>query len=264
MKKTPIIYLLIVSILIITGCGGKKTETRPGQLKPGTAEFYLNEGLFYLNGGNIAMAEKKLKMALKKNPNLVGAINGMGIVYLNKREFDNAVRNFRRVVQLNPQAIDAYNYLGVIFSETGKYELAKENFLIAANAEKYRNPENSYANLAMLEVKHKKLDSALRYVEKGVQFNKNFAPLHNVKGIIFENQKDYKKALYYYEKALSLLTEDDISYLLNIGRVYAKMGQKNKSLDTLEKALSKAYSPQLKEQVRAMIKELDTKKDTKQ
>jgi tetratricopeptide (TPR) repeat protein len=161
------------------------------------------------------------------------------------------------VINLNAKAYDAYNYLGVIFSETGKYELAKENFLVAANAEKYMTPENAYANLAMLEVKQNKFDSALRYADKGLEKNKNFPLLYNVKGIVYENREEYKKAVFYYEKALSLLTEDDITMLINLGRVQSRMGDKNAALDTLEKALGKALTPQLKEQIMSMIREVE-------
>lgn len=263
MKTKQLIFVLIFSLLLVLGCGKKNTQTHPSQLKPGTPEYFLNQGLFYLNAGNFKLAETRLIQALEKNPNIVSAINGLGIIYLNRREFDRATKQFRRVIQLNPKFYDAYNYMGVIFSETGKYELAKENFLIAANSEKYRTPENAYANLAQLEISHNKLDSAIRYVEKGLENNKGFAPLYNVKGIIFERRKDYKKAIFYYEKALSLLTEDDISYLLNMARVYAKMERENKALDILEKALSKAFSRQLKDQIQTMMKEVEKQKQKK-
>lgn len=257
MKKTQLIFVAILSFFIITGCGGNKVQSGPGQLKRGTPEYDFNEGLYYLNNGDIKSAEKKFVQALKKDPKMVGAINALGIVYLNKRDFDNAVKQFRRVIQINPKFFDAYNYLGVIFTETGKYELAKENLLIAANAETYRTPENAYANLAALEVSNNKPDSALRYVEKGLEKNKNFAPLYNLKGVVLENRKEYKEAIISYEKALSLLTDDDATILINIGRTYGKMGDKKKALDTLEKALSRAYLPQLKKQVGDLIKELE-------
>lgn len=257
MKTTQFIIIVIISFFITTGCSGNKVQSSPGQLKRGTAAYDLNQALFYLNAGDFKTAEPKLISALKKDPTLVGALNALGIVYLNKRDFDNAVKQFRRVIQLNPKFFDAYNYLGVIYTETGNYELAKENLLTAANAETYRTPENAYTNLATLELNNNKLESALRYAEKGLEKNKNFAPLYNLKGIIYENRKEYQEAISNYEKALSLLTEDDATFLINIGRTYGKMGDKKKALDILEKALPKAYSPVLKNQIIAAINELE-------
>lgn len=251
---------IIITVLLLvpfTGCAKKKKFSRPGQLKPGSAGFYLNEGIFYLNSGNLAMAEKKLLLALKKNPTMLAAINGLGIVYLNKQEFPKAIKYFRQVIRTNPETWDAYNYLGVIYTELKEYNLAKENLLVAANASKYKTPENAFANLAMLELKQKKYKAALRYVNKGMLRNERFAPLSNLKGVILENKKNYRDALLWYKRALSLLTEPEVAYLINIGRVYSKQGKKSQALDTLEKALSKAFTPQLKKQIHNMINDLE-------
>lgn len=262
MKQMPLFIFTLIFLFFLSssfpGCSKKNTGAKyPGQLKPGSAEYILNEGIFYLNAGNIKMAEKKLLRALKKKPTLLPAVNALGIVYLNKREFDKALEYFKKVIRINPKYYDAYNYLGVIYTETGKYNLAKENLLMAANAEKYRTPENSFVNLAQLEIRQKKFESALRYVEKGLDKNDRFAPLHNLKGVVLENQEDYRGALSSYEKALSLLTEGDVVYMINVGRIYTKMGQKSKALDILEKAFSRAYLPQQRTQIREMIKDIE-------
>ncbi len=263
MKKTiaPLIILMLLFSLFVSldAVPPKKKKNQDGSLKKGTPEYYLNQGLFYLNAGNLTLAEKRLKKALAKDEGLAAAVNGLGIIYLQRRKFDTASQYFRQVIQLNPKYYDAYNYLGVIFSETGKYLLAKENFLMAANAEDYRTPENAYSNLAMLEVSQNNMEEAMKYVRKGLAANKSFAILYNVKGIIHEKQKNYERAVYCFDKALSLLTEDDISILINLGRTYSKMGRKNRAVDVLEKAYSKAYTPKLKVSIREMIDSLEKK-----
>jgi Tfp pilus assembly protein PilF len=250
MKQTRKVIFLMIFLFVFSsfiGCTPKKKNQRyPNRLKPGTAEYLLHEGLFYLNTGNLVLAEKKLLKAKKKKPTLIGAVNGLGIVYLQKREFKKSIGYFNQVIRTNPDSYDVYNYLGVAYTELGEYNLAKENLLRAANAEKYKTPENAFVNLALLEIRQERYDAALRYVEKGLQKN------------IFENQEKFPEALKWYERALSLLTEEDVVFLVNLGRVYSKLGKKDKALDTLEKALSKAYSPQLKEQIRTMIKGLET------
>jgi tetratricopeptide (TPR) repeat protein len=267
MKKSfiSLTTVLMVAVLagflfMFTGCSGKKKSTQyPGRLKPGSAEFILNEGIFYLNSGNLNMAEKKLLKALKKKPTMVAAINALGVVYLNKQDFKKAIKYFTQVVRTNPEYFDAYNYLGVIYIEMGEYNLAKENLLVAANAKGYRTKENAYSNLAMLEIRRKKYDAALRYVDKGLLRNERFAPLSNLKGVILENRQKYKEALLWYKRAISLLTEPDVTFLVNIGRLYSKMGKKDKALDTLEQALGKAPTDRLKKQIRQLIADLDKK-----
>jgi len=256
-KSYLIVLLVLVSIL--TGCKKKDVVTYPWQIKPGSAKFFLNQGLFHLNSGQINLAEKKLLQAIKKKPSLKEALNGLGIVYMYKREFDKAIKYFKRVLNIDPTFIDIYNSLGLIYIELDKYELAKENLLISANSDDYSTPENSYVNLAMLEIKHNKLNSAMRYVEKGINKNRGFSPLYNLQGVIFENRKNYEEAVYSYKKALSLLTDNDVTILVNIGRVYSKTGEKDKALDVLEKALSKTTNSKIKDTIRQMIKELNKK-----
>ena len=261
MKHTrKLIFLMIFLFVLSSVIGGtpkKKNPRYPNRLKPGSPEYLLHEGIFYLNTGNLHMAEKKLLKALKKKPTLIGAVNGLGIVYLQKQDFKKSIGYFNQVVRTNPDSYDSYNYLGVAYTELGEYNLAKENLLRAANAKKYRTPENAFVNLAMLEIRQDRYDAAIRYVQKGLDKNDRFPPLCNIMGVILEHQEKYPEALKWYEKALSLLTEEDVTFMVNLGRVYSKLGKKDKALDTLEKALSKAYSPQLKEQIRTMLKGLE-------
>jgi type IV pilus biogenesis/stability protein PilW len=263
MKRMNRCLILLLTVVVLVfgawNCSSKKKSgvPYPRQLKPGTPEFYVNEAIFYLNGGDIKAAEERFQKALKKKPTMITAINGMGIVMLNKREFQKAKDYFRQVVRLSPKYYDAYNYLGVVYLEMKEYDLAKENLLIAANAPKYRTPENAFVNLGWLEVRQERYDAAQRYVEKGLKENGRFSPLLNLMGVIYENKKEYLKALEWYQLALSTLTEEDVSYLVNIGRVYIKLKQKAKALDILERALPKAFNPELKKQVRDMLKEAE-------
>lgn len=250
-----IIFILFVPLLLCLNCRKNRMNSVPEYLKPGSAAQLLNEGFICLNAGDLILAEKKFLQALEKKPNLHNAMYALGIVYLKRAEFDRSVKYFKRTLEVKPDYVDVHNYLGVIYTETGKYDLAKEHLLIAANSDGYDTPENAFTNLARLEIKHKKFKSARRYVEKGLIKNNNFAPLLNSLGIIFEEEGNYTEAIFNYEKAIS--AQDDVSYLVNIGRVYTKIGQKEKALDVLEKALSKANSDILRGQIREMIKTLE-------
>lgn len=255
LKKLNSIIILLL-LMILPFCT-KKVNTIPAYMQKGNPEYIINQGYQYLNQGILTKAEERFKKALRMIPNHLRALNGLGIIYLKQKKFNLSRSEFEKILQLDPRQVDAYNFLGIIYSETGNYEKSKENFLIAANSSEYKTPENAYQNLAMLEIKHKKLDSALRYIEKGIKLNRDFPGLYTVRGIIYETKGLNNKALYNYERALALAKNKDLTYKINVARGYIKTGQKTKALNILEKMLAEVKSEGEREVVRKMIKSLD-------
>jgi type IV pilus assembly protein PilF len=247
--------IFIAAILLAVFVQESYTRT----VKTDTVEFYLGEGFMLLNTGDVDGAEQRFMKALKKRPTSVDAMHGLGIVYLNKRNYKKCVEYFQKVVKASPISYDAFNYLGIAYTEMGEFDIAKENLLAAANAERYKTPENAYVNLAMLEIRQRRYDAAMRYVEKGMEKNSRFAPLYNLKGVVLENQGKLQEAIAAFEQGITLLKEEDPTFLLNMGRVYMKLDQKDKALDMFERALPKAYNDDMKNQIRQMIKDLEKK-----
>lgn len=256
MKKTCMILLMTLAFL---DCGGDKPRTLPGQMQPGSAEYLANEGVGHLNNGRLDLAEKSLQAALKKNPQLVPALNALALVQVYRRDFTQAIATLDRLLQVNPKFYDAYNLLGTIFTEQGDYGRAKEKLLIAANSEEYLTPENAFANLAVLEIQFEKYEAGLRYAEKGLLLNKRFAPLHNLKGLALENLNKLDEAAQSYDRALALLTIPDPGYLINSARVASKLGDKKKALDQLELAMGKTQNEAQKAEIIKLIKALEGK-----
>jgi type IV pilus assembly protein PilF len=244
-------------IFLLLACGGGKARTAPGQMQPDSAEYLANLGVGHLNAGKLELAESTLLKALQKKPQLVPALHALGLVYVYRRDFDRAIATINRLVLASPMFYDAYNLLGMIYTEQGNYQLAKEKLLLAANAELYLTPENAFANLAVLEIKFEKYAAALRYAEKGLHLNRKFAPLYNLKGLALENLNEFVQAQENYDKALSLLTHPDSTYLINSARVATKLGDKKKALDNLELAMGNAQNPAQKAEIMKMIRQLD-------
>ncbi len=255
--KRIVIGLLLAALCL--SCGGKKARTVPGQMLPGSSEYLANEGVGYLNQGQLALAEEKFSAALKKNPQLLRALNGLSLVYVYRRDFTRAIEVLERLLRVSPKFYDACNLLGTVYTELGQYDKAKENLLVAANAEEYLTPENAFANLAVLEIKQGKSDSALRSAEKGLSLNKRFAPLHNLQGLALENLGQLAEAAASYDKALVLLSVPDPGYLINSARVAAKLGDKKKALDQLELAMGKARDEAQKAEIIRLIKTVEEK-----
>lgn len=256
MSKNVILALLLAATLLACG-GGEKPRTVPGQVLPGSAEYLTNEGINYLNGGRLDLAAGKLEAALRKNPRLVPALNAMALVHAYRREFAQAVGVLESLLQVNPKFYDAYNLLGTMHSELGHYDQAKEKLLIAANAEEYQTPENAFANLAMLEIKFTKPDSALRYAEKGLLLNRRFAPLYNLKGLALESLGRLPEAEESFDRALVLQATPDPLVLINGARVASRLGERKKALDQLEQALGRTQDEALKAEILRLIREID-------
>lgn len=249
--------ILLVIILIFFSFCKKEVKTIPNYMRKGTLEYHINLGNRYLNQGSLNIAMEQFNKALKKKPGYLRASIGLGIVYLKQAKFKESLRIFNEVVKRYPSNGDAFNFIGIIHTELGNYELAKENYLIAANSDKYSTPENAFLNLALLEIKLKRLDNALRYIEKGLIKNLEFVSLYNLKGSIFEQKGFYKKAVYNYERALQLSRVKDIGIKINIARGYIKMGQRIKAINLLEKMLGEAPSSEVRKLIARMIKQAE-------
>jgi Tfp pilus assembly protein PilF len=247
------IVIITLSVIFSISCK-KEVRTIPDYLRKGTAEYYTNNGYKYLNEGSLDTAGEEFRIAVKKKPGLIKAVMGLGIVYLQQMKFEESLKIFSDVIRHNPSNADAYNFIGIIHTELGHYDKAKENYLIAANSPSYNTPENAYLNLALLEMKQNKLDSALRYIEMGLVKNSEFVQFYNLKGKIYEQKGFYKEAVYNYERALFLSMEKDINIRINVARGYIKMGQKIKALNLLEKMLGEAPPPQIRKLILEMIK----------
>lgn len=256
MRKPLIIVTLFLVITFITACGGKKPDI-PGQPKPGTPEYKLNEALFYLGNQRFVQAESLFNQVLKKRKNNTTALNGLGLIYLHRRDFVRAEAQFKKVLTVDQKFIDAYNSLGIVYIEMGKPVPAKENLLIAANSPDYATPENSFLNIAKLEYNRKKYSAALRYVKQGLRLNQEFIPLVSMKALIYEAMDELDEALRYYEKGLAKSKTKDPALMMNIGRVYIKMGRKNDAINILEQAISITTDMAQKRELSRLITEAE-------
>lgn len=252
--KTRIILVLVLFVLL-SACASRKPNL-PGRMAPDSPEYLLNEGVIHLNAGQLDQAEAKLKAALVKNPKLINAHNALGLVYTYRHDFPKAIACLEKAVELNPLYYDALNTLGMLYTETGEYDKAKSSLLIAANASDYMTPENACVNLALLEIKFNKLDSAMRHVEKGLQLNKRFAPLYNLRGGLLENLGKLEDALDDYEQAINLQPELTDS-LVGAARVLSKLGRKQEALEKIEAALGRIKDPADKQRALQIMQEID-------
>lgn len=161
----------------------------------------------YIDLINIYIFQKKLKEAEE----LIVKLENMGIenenllstkanIYLMKGDLDKAIPLLNKIIKSQPDR------------------------------------ENIYLILANIYYQNKDYKKALDILEKLIKVipNSFFGNLYL--GKVYETLEDNKRAAEYYEKAFKEREEDEI--LMNLDRVYDKLGERLKSIEVLEKFLS--------------------------
>jgi len=259
MKRSLWISPGLAVLMVFSACGKKEASTDPyGLNKSEPAEIAMREGIIYLNNNKLDLAEQKLVEAVTLAPSMQHAWNALSLVYIYKRDFPKAIESLNKLLALNPYYYDAVNNLGIVHMEMGELSKAKEYFLTAANAKDNLNPESSYTNLVIIELRQDRLESALRYIDKGLSLNNRCEPLHNLRGVAMERSGRYVEALESFNKVYDLIKDrnaDSIS-LFELAKVFKKYGDREKALNLLEKAIGLTSDSALKEEIMNLIKEL--------
>jgi tetratricopeptide (TPR) repeat protein len=140
-------------------------------------------------------------------------------VLIDMARFDNAENYLSRLLKQLPSdhkdIFKCYQALGKVSCEKGDYQLS-----------------------------HYYLDKALEFLEKSQSNDSRIAYIYNNIDEVYQNQRNYKQAFEYYEKALNIFketfTEEDQNIAWsynNLGIIYEKQKNYSKALDCLLKAL---------------------------
>jgi tetratricopeptide (TPR) repeat protein len=184
--------------------------------------------------GDIEKAEILIKKVISKRPNFLEPYLDLINIYVFKKNIREAKEVLQQVEEFA--------------MENEQFLLAKANILLLENNLNEAIPvlkkiinlnpekENVYLILANIYYQNKDYDNALKILKSLLKVNPTsfFANLYL--GKIYETMEDNKKAAEYYEKALKEREEDEL--LMNLDRVYDKLGERLKSIDVLEKFLS--------------------------
>ncbi|PIU57189.1 MAG: hypothetical protein COS89_05130, partial [Deltaproteobacteria bacterium CG07_land_8_20_14_0_80_38_7] len=116
--------LIIASVLIFTlvfissGLEAKKKITRPSE----RATYHNNQGISYLNKGDMDRAEFEFKTAIELSPDYIESYNNLGIIYKLKGNKKEAIKNLQKAISLDKDYATAYSHLGAIYLSQGKID----------------------------------------------------------------------------------------------------------------------------------------------
>jgi len=172
-----------------------------------------------------------------------------GLIFAKKDDYINAIDNYNRSKQLFSTLSDTLgiartnNSIALIEIERGNYDIGLKLSLSAMKELEKRGLKkelrDSYKNLATAYSNIGEDKQAIEFFEKTLDLEDGFGNTEGViktnknLGDLYANQKDYQRAIYYYDNILSSINESD-TFLR--GDVLTKLGYAYLQLNNLEDA----------------------------
>jgi tetratricopeptide (TPR) repeat protein len=169
-----------------------------------------------------------------------------GDYYRYMSEYEKAYKDYTATIKINPAYKDGYWNRGIASEGLKKYKDAISDYEKALKIVPETDSVNLsrlYTNIAYNESELHNQDKTLAYDSIAIKYNPAYGRAHFIRGNAYVTLKDYKTAIFEYEKAVRLYT--DYHNLRVISIWYVALGEA-KRLDKQYKEAINSYSFALK------------------
>lgn len=161
------------------------------KLAPSDSETYSKLGNCFRQLKQYDMAIKAYNKAISLNKNDSSIFINRGITWDYKKEYNKAIKDYNHSILLKKNPI-AYNNIGTSWSRKKQFQKAIGFYTEAISLDK--NYANAYSNRALVYIKLRKYNEAIRDYEKLLQFTEiSFANTNPV--VILDNIQELKKKI---------------------------------------------------------------------
>ena len=249
-----------------------KYLARAAKIDPDNPDYWNDLGGLYLAAEKHADAESCFREALTRRPRYLQVKNNLGLVLFRSGKIDEAIVCFREVIAQEPQFVDAHYNLGVALQQSGQLELATGAYEAAVRirpelAVAHYNLGQSYCRKCDLEnavkayeaaiaidgsegevgrLARERLDEIEAIVEKGGVSLSTYIRNGRIfdRGFLALQEGRFQAAIDLFAQVLATQNDHVQSYG-NMGLAYAILGNRQKALECLDKAieLDPGYEP---------------------
>lgn len=201
---------------------------------------YLTASLaeLYARTGRIRDAVLEAQDILKKDPNNLEAHKLLGRIYLrslgdepgtngSESVLKLAIEQYEEIIKLEPDSVDDHLLLGRLYGRNNDLQKAESEFKTALNLQP--DSEEAVTALAFLYTSEGDSARAAEVLSK-VPDSSRSAKLYSVLGYTYEQQKDYKKAIDAYRKAIAL-DRDNLDAIRGLAQNLMNDGQTDAALE---------------------------------
>lgn len=219
--------------LAITGC-----INSPRLEKNETAELHMQIAVSHMQKENYPLALKELLIAQDLNPKDAMIQANLGHVYFMRDRHDLAEQHLKKAISLQPTFTDAKNNLARVYIETSQNRLAENLLKEVLSDLTYIDYYRAYANYGVLEFNRKRYKTAINYLKKSLEKDRENCHTHVYLGRSYLELKENLLAVNQLEKAISFcepLEIDDAHYYSAIA-LY-RNNQRDRSIFRFEELL---------------------------
>jgi tetratricopeptide (TPR) repeat protein len=223
-----------------TDLAGKAIDEYRAAIEADPTSEYLTAGLaeLYAKTGRIRDAVLEAQDILKRDPNNLEAHKLLGRIYLRSlgdtpgasgsdSVLKLAIEQYQEIIKLEPDSVDDHLLLGRLYGRNNDLQKAESEFKTALKLE----PDSEEAVTALAFLYTSEGDSARAAdVLSKVPDSSRSAKLYSVLGYTYEQQKDYKKAIEAYRKAIAL-DRDNLDAIRGLAQNLMNDGQTDAALE---------------------------------
>lgn len=194
--------------------------------------YYM--GNAYRSTGNYKKAIDTYNTLLKSDKKNANAYSNRALCYQNMDRYEESLTDYNKTITLEPNQFSHYLGKYNLLIKYNKDTEAKEVLTVAAKI-KEKTKSDQY-NLAKIRFYQGDYDAAINQLE--ASYKAGFKEAYYYIGEVYQIKKDYKKALYYYEKAINS-GEITSSEVYNQAAVcLIKTGDYNKALEYVQSGIA--------------------------
>lgn len=216
----------------------KSAITAGSPIAENTAWCRVQLGNLFYNKGDVETSEKIFQFIVKDFPDYIHGYGGMAKIKMNKKEYTEAIELYKKALEKHslPEYLIS---LGDVYTLTGDKEKADEQYqkVKFINTMFKEKGVDTDLELALFNADHNRnLKESLKDAEETLDNGSKSIKVYHA--LAWTNYKlgNYEEAAKNIELALRLRTKDPLMYF-HAGKIYDKLGDKNKSKEYTEFAL---------------------------
>ena len=167
------------------------------------------------------------------------AYNNRGVAFYKVKKYQLALADFSKAIEFKGDYIEAHFNKGLVYEDLKEYKLAISSFDMVNTLQPYYFQSFKRKGDIYL-FKLQNYTSAIGEYDKALLINPTHFEITNNRGVAKQNMGDLKGALFDYEAAAMLSSENAIVYF-NKGMINIELGNKDKGCKDLYQSLKLGY-----------------------